>query len=295
MSVARAVHCAAYVESIDSANTLLHNAIARLAGIPSWDGHDASRARVAMPLKAGRLGIDVLANPDHAAVAAMASAVASLHSFARDVNAIGGWLGNAGYASIVDAANTALDPDALVGPQSLSSVAGIVQAGWTATYDIAAASNAMAAQRVARVRRLHLRLTTVQSFPAPGRGEIDVNITYKIPRTVAELRAQAAATSKPKMQKSILSHAHAVAYVNMVQDELHHLSSCHLESLCVARPRCHAAQGRRSRNRRACQPRSRCRCCNVVRRCFFAYFCARRRQHWRLARRCRLRMARHSR
>ena len=59
-----------------------------LADIPSWDGHAASRARVAMPLKAGGLGIDVLANPDHAAVAAMSSAVASLHAFARDVDNI---------------------------------------------------------------------------------------------------------------------------------------------------------------------------------------------------------------
>ena len=86
----------------------------------------------------------------------------------------------------------------------------------------------MAAQRVARVRQLHLCLTTVTSFPVPGRGELDVNISYKIPRTVAELRAQAAATSKPKLQKSILSHEHAVAYVNMTTDELHHLSSCRL-------------------------------------------------------------------
>ena len=43
-----------------------------------------------MPLKAGGLGVDVLANPDHAAVAAMSSAVASLHAFARDVDNIGG-------------------------------------------------------------------------------------------------------------------------------------------------------------------------------------------------------------
>ena len=55
---------------------MLHDAVARLADIPSWDGHAASRARVAMPLKAGGLGVDVLANPDHAAVAAMSSAVA---------------------------------------------------------------------------------------------------------------------------------------------------------------------------------------------------------------------------
>ena len=48
---------------------MLHDAVARLADVPSWDGHDASRARVAMPLKAGGLGIDMLANPDHAAVA----------------------------------------------------------------------------------------------------------------------------------------------------------------------------------------------------------------------------------
>ena len=86
-----------------------------------------------------------------------------------------------------------------------------MQAGWVVTYNIAAASDVMAAQRVARVRKLHQRLTTVRSFPVPGRGELEVNISYKIPRTVAELRAQAAATSKPKMQKSILSHAHAVA------------------------------------------------------------------------------------
>ena len=46
------------------------------------------------------------------------------------------------------------------------------------------------------------------AFPVPGRGEIDVSIAYKIPRTVAELQTQAVATSKPKLQKSILSHAH---------------------------------------------------------------------------------------
>ena len=75
VAVARAVHCEAHTSSIADANTQLHDAVARLAGITSWDGHDASRDRVAMPLKAGGLGIDVLANPDHAAVAAMASAV----------------------------------------------------------------------------------------------------------------------------------------------------------------------------------------------------------------------------
>ena len=51
-------------------------------------------------------------------------------------------------------------------------------------------------------------------------------------------RAQAADTSKPKLQKSILSHAHAVAYVNMTTDELHHLSSCHLESLSMKHASC---------------------------------------------------------
>ena len=40
------------------------------------------------------------------------------------------------------------------------------------------------------------------------------------------------------MQKSILSHAYAVAYVNMTQDELHHLSSCHLESLSMKHASC---------------------------------------------------------
>ena len=79
-----------------------------------------------MPLKAGGLGVDVLANPDHAAVAAMSSAVASLHAFARDVDALGGWLGNDGYGWLVTAANTALDPDALEDPPPPSSVAGIV-------------------------------------------------------------------------------------------------------------------------------------------------------------------------
>ena len=112
----------------------------------------------------------MLANPDHAAVAAMSSAVASLHAFARDADTLGGWLGNDGYGWLVAAANDALDPDALEDPPPPSSVAGIVQARWMATYDIAAASDAMAAQRVARVRRLHLRLTTVRSFPAPGCG-----------------------------------------------------------------------------------------------------------------------------
>ena len=77
VSVARAVHCEAYAQSIGTADTLLHDAVARLAGIPSWGGHAASRARVAMPLKAGGLGVDVLANPDHAAVAAMSSARAA--------------------------------------------------------------------------------------------------------------------------------------------------------------------------------------------------------------------------
>ena len=85
---------------------------------------------------------------------------------------------------------------------------------------------------------MHLRLTTVRSFLVPGRGEHAVNITYRVPRTVAELRAQAAATTKPKLQKSILSHAHAVAYVNMVTDELHHPSSCHLESLSMKYASC---------------------------------------------------------
>ena len=88
------------------------------------------------------------------------------------------------------------------------------------------------------MRRLHLRLTTVRSFPVPGRGELEVNVSYKIPRTVAELRAQAAATSKPKLQKSILSHGHAVAYVNMTTDELHHPASCHLESLSMKHASC---------------------------------------------------------
>ena len=121
VSVARAVHCEAYASSIGEVNTLLHDAVARLADIPSWDGHDASRARVAMPLKAGGLGVYVLANPDHAAVAAMSSAVASLHAFARDVGALGGWLGNDGYGWLVTAANTALDPDALEDPPPPSS------------------------------------------------------------------------------------------------------------------------------------------------------------------------------
>ena len=63
VSVARAVHCDAYAQSIGTADSMLHDAVARLADIPSWDGHAASRARVAMPLKAGGLGVDVLANP----------------------------------------------------------------------------------------------------------------------------------------------------------------------------------------------------------------------------------------
>ena len=45
--------------------------------------------------------------------------------------------------------------------------------GFDVVGDIAAASDAMAAQRVARVRKLHLRLTTVRSFPVPGRGELE--------------------------------------------------------------------------------------------------------------------------
>ena len=45
--------------------------------------------------------------------------------------------------------------------------------------------------------------------------------------------ARGPALPQPKLQKSILSHAHAVAYVNMTTDELHHLSSCHLESLSM--------------------------------------------------------------
>ena len=89
VSVARAVHSEAYGASIGKADSLLHDAVASLAYTTPWAGHEASRARVAMPLKAGGLGIDVLANPDHAAVAAMASAVAALHSFARDVGVMG--------------------------------------------------------------------------------------------------------------------------------------------------------------------------------------------------------------
>ena len=82
VSVARAVHCEAYAQSIGTADSMLHDAVARLADIPSWDGHAASRARVAMPLKAGGLGVDVLANPDHAAVAAMSSASRSAEACA---------------------------------------------------------------------------------------------------------------------------------------------------------------------------------------------------------------------
>ena len=66
-----------------------------------------------------------------------------------------------------------LDPDALEDPPPPSSVAGIVQAGWMATYDIAAASDAMAAQRVARVRRLHPRQAKFQ--PAAGVVCVDAN------------------------------------------------------------------------------------------------------------------------
>ena len=83
-----------------------------------------------------------------------------------------------------------------------------------------------------------MRLTTVASFPVPGRGELNVNIKYKVSRRVAELHRQAIATSNPKMQKLVLVHAHAVAFVNMVQDELHHLSSCHLESLSMKHGSC---------------------------------------------------------
>ena len=60
-----------------------------------------------------------------------------------------------------------------------------------------------------------------------------MNISHKNPRTVPELHSQAIAMSKQKRQKSSLSHEHAVAYVCMVQDELYHQSSCHLESLSM--------------------------------------------------------------
>ena len=41
VSVARAVHCDAYAQSIGTADSLLHDAVASLADIPSWDGHAA--------------------------------------------------------------------------------------------------------------------------------------------------------------------------------------------------------------------------------------------------------------
>ena len=69
-----------------------------------------------MPLKAGGLGIDVLANPDHVAGAAMSPAVAALRTPALGVDVIGGWLYDGGYWWLVDAANNMLDPGALEDP-----------------------------------------------------------------------------------------------------------------------------------------------------------------------------------
>ena len=67
----------------------------RSLGLPTFPRGMAMMHRalaLQCPLKAGGLGVDVLANPDHAAVAAMSSAVASLHAFARDVDALCGRL-----------------------------------------------------------------------------------------------------------------------------------------------------------------------------------------------------------